>query len=183
MNSLYIKLAEQVRGYLNGEVSAGTLDRWVIERLQVVLDSGDERAITLANAVDGGLVQLQEGAIAKTELHEELCALVAGLTFQFDEEIPLRLANMCRTMAERYTSRPAFRQASFEGLLEFLGSECSRLLTEHPSDFTVITGGPTSGACYGLRFTVLYNDLSCELAASAFDRFVLGRHVQAPVVT
>ncbi len=76
MNSLYVKLAEQVRRYLNGEVSAGTLDLWVIERLQVLLDSGDKQAIALANTVDGGLVQLQEGAITKAELNEELRALV-----------------------------------------------------------------------------------------------------------
>ena len=106
-----------------------------------------------------------------------------ALVFEVDEEIPARLSDLCRTMAERYTSRPAFRQASFESLLEFLGSECGHLLTDHPADFTVVTGEATSGTRHALRFTVLYNDLSCELAASAFDRFVLGRHVQAPVAT
>ena len=183
MTQLRVELNRLVKRYLDDQVDADALDRWVLERLQAILDSGDARAITLANAVDGGLVQFQEGAITKAELQEELQALVAGLTFQFDEEIPLRLADLCRTMAERYTSRPAFRQASFESLLEFLGSECGRLLTDHPADFTVVTGEATSGACYGLRFTILYDHLSCELAASAFDRFVLGRHVQAPVVT
>ena len=54
----------------------GALDRWVLERLQVLLDSGDKQAIALANSVDGGLVQLQEGAITKAELNEELRALV-----------------------------------------------------------------------------------------------------------
>ena len=183
MTQLRVELNRLVKRYLDDQVAADALDRWVLERLQAILDSGDAQAITLANAVDGGLVQLQEGAITKAELREELQPLVAGLTFQFDEEIPLRLANMCRTMAERYTSRPAFRQASFESLLEFLGSECGHLLTDHPADFTVVTGEATSGTRHALRFTVLYNDLSCELAASAFDRFVLGRHVQAPVAT
>ena len=181
MTQLRVELNILVKRYLDDQVDADALDRWVLERLQAILDSGDARTITLANAVDGGLVQFQEGAITKTELHEELQALVAGLTFQFDEEIPLRLADLCRTMAKRYASRSAFRESSFEGLLEFLGSECTRLLTEHSSDFTVITGGPTSGACYDLRFTVLYNDLSCELAAAAFDRFVMAGHDHLPI--
>ena len=76
MTQLRVELNRLVKRYLDDQVEADALDRWVLERLQVILDSGDERAITLANAVDGGLVQLQEGAITKTELHEELRALV-----------------------------------------------------------------------------------------------------------
>ena len=183
MTQLRVELNRLVKRYLDDQVDADALDRWVLERLQAILDSGDARAITLANAVDGGLVQLQEGAITKAELQEELQALVAGLTFQFDEEIPLRLSDLCRTMAERYAARSAFRGDSFEGILDFLSGECGRLLTDHPADFTVVTGEATSGTRHALRLTILYDHLSCELAASAFDRFVLGRHVQAPVVT
>ena len=79
MTQLSIELAVQVSRYLNGEVNAAALDRWVLERLQTLLDSGDDQAISLANAVDGGLVQLQEGAITKAELHEELRALADPL--------------------------------------------------------------------------------------------------------
>ena len=75
MTQLRVELNRLVKRYLDDQMDAYALDRWVLERLQVVLDSGDERVITLANAVDGGLVQLQEGAITKTELHEELRAL------------------------------------------------------------------------------------------------------------
>ena len=76
MTQLRVELNRLVKRYLDDQVDADTLDRWVLERLQAILDSGDARAITLANAVDGGLVQLQEGAITKIELYEELRALV-----------------------------------------------------------------------------------------------------------
>ena len=76
MTQLRVELNRLVKRYLDDQMDADALDRWVLERLQAILDSGDARAITLANAVDGGLVQLQEGAITKTELHEELRALV-----------------------------------------------------------------------------------------------------------
>ena len=76
MTQLRVELNRLVKRYLDDPVDADALDRWVLERLQAILDSGDARAITLANAVDGGLVQIQEGAITKIELYEELRALV-----------------------------------------------------------------------------------------------------------
>ena len=83
MTQLRVELNRLVKRYLDDQVDADALDRWVLERLQAILDSGDARAITLANAVDGGLVQLQEGAITKAELHEELRALADPLLTPF----------------------------------------------------------------------------------------------------
>ena len=80
-----LDLLDRIDRYLVGETTARELEIWLISNLQRILDSKDESAINLANAVDAGLVNLSEKVIDIAEFHSTLDALMrAARTHDFE---------------------------------------------------------------------------------------------------
>ena len=94
------------------------------------------------------------------------------LVVEIDEEIPARILDMCRAIAEAKRSRIPDRTGQIlETLLECLCSESTRLLTDKSQYF--ILGKPvlTDGA-YHVRFSFDFDQLRHDITTTAFDRFV-----------
>lgn len=66
--------------YLNNEASREELGKWLLSHLQDILDSGDERAITLANQIDTDLVELSEDIIDDSLFRQRLEHYLASQT-------------------------------------------------------------------------------------------------------
>ncbi|MCH7846219.1 MAG: aminotransferase class V-fold PLP-dependent enzyme [Acidobacteria bacterium] len=69
-------------------------ESWLVANLQWLLDSGDQHAIKLANALDAGLIQLEEQIVDMAEFHATLDALVRAartLPLAFEEISPVTL--------------------------------------------------------------------------------------------
>ena len=60
---MLMKLLEQTRSYLVGEITLRELENWLITNLQTILDSGDEKAFVIVNELDADLVEFGEGII------------------------------------------------------------------------------------------------------------------------
>lgn len=52
-----------VNSYLLGQLSLDCLEDWLLSHLQEILDGRDQKTIELANAIDAGLIALNEGTI------------------------------------------------------------------------------------------------------------------------
>ncbi len=61
-----------IQRYLHNETSREALGEWLLSNLQNILDSGDERAITLANHIDADLVELSEDIIDDSLFRQRL---------------------------------------------------------------------------------------------------------------
>jgi hypothetical protein len=119
------------------------------------------------DAMDG-----QEGSLVL----KEATTTVGALVFQFDEESPVRLIELCKTMADRYSRLPAFGHCVSEQILGYLASEVLLLLDNHLIVSSSIEADPTYGTIHLSKFTINYDALCCDLAASAFDHFTSGGH-------
>ena len=65
-------LVAWVQRYLNNETSREELGKWLLSNLQNILDSGDERAIILANQIDADLVELSENILDDSLFRQRL---------------------------------------------------------------------------------------------------------------
>ena len=74
---LLLELLDSVNRYLIGVLSAHDLEGWVVANLQRVMDSGDPKAIRIANEIDALFVELGEGIINLDTLRDQLGNLVA----------------------------------------------------------------------------------------------------------
>ena len=72
------KLLDSIQGYLNGDFSLQSLESWLLAYLQRILDSGDKKAIALANEIDADLVELGEGLIDEIVLREHLQSCISA---------------------------------------------------------------------------------------------------------
>lgn len=68
-------LLSQIESYLSGHQTLQGLEQWLLLNLQTILDSGDQQAIALANAVDALLVDAGEGLTTCEEMVAQLEAL------------------------------------------------------------------------------------------------------------
>jgi len=66
--------------YLTGQCDRKELERWLVEHLQAILDSGNEQAIKLANQVDAALIEIQEGLLTEEALKRRLAGLLGRET-------------------------------------------------------------------------------------------------------
>lgn len=73
-------LVARIQRYLNNEISRQALGEWLLSNLQNILDSGDERTITLANHIDADLVELSEDIIEDSLFRQRLEHYLASQT-------------------------------------------------------------------------------------------------------
>lgn len=66
------ELLNRVDSYLLGKVSLQHLEEWLLSNLQSILDSGDNKAVDLANKLDADLVEVTEGLIDESAIREYL---------------------------------------------------------------------------------------------------------------
>ena len=82
------ELLNQIEHYLNAQGTIRSLEEWLLLNLQHILDSGDERAILLANEVDADILELAEGLIDELTLRDHLQRL-----FNEENTIPVPALN------------------------------------------------------------------------------------------
>lgn len=70
------RLLNELDRYANGLMTWRDLETWLVSHLQAILDSGDSRAIELANEIDGRLVELGEDLTTEEEFRQSVEALV-----------------------------------------------------------------------------------------------------------
>lgn len=73
MRSDFVSALEKL---LEGSSTLSDLQKWLLSRLQLILDSGDETAIEAANAIDAAIVDLDEGLIAEKEFISKIEASI-----------------------------------------------------------------------------------------------------------
>lgn len=66
------ELLYNIERYLNSHCTLQELESWLLSNLQRILDSGDEKAIDVANEIDADLVELGEGLIDETTIRGHL---------------------------------------------------------------------------------------------------------------
>ena len=71
------ELLDHIRDYLNDHCTLQDLESWLLSNLQRILDSGDEKAIDMANELDADLVELGEGLIDELTLQKHLQGFVS----------------------------------------------------------------------------------------------------------
>lgn len=67
-----------IERYLTGAASRENMGKWLLSHLQEILDSGDGRAIALANKIDADLVEFSEKLIDERILQERFTRYVAN---------------------------------------------------------------------------------------------------------
>lgn len=83
------ELLNNIGSYLNGECALQDLEGWLLSNLQAILDSGDKKAMGLADELDADLVELSEGLIDERTIRERLENIVGlekTVTFTFSEK-------------------------------------------------------------------------------------------------
>lgn len=81
--SLRAELYAELSRYLSGGADAAALEDWVVAHLQLILDSGDAAAISLADELDVSLVELGEGIIDRDAFRERLARLERAIPAPF----------------------------------------------------------------------------------------------------
>ncbi len=69
---MFHELLEQIESYMNAECGLKDLEGWLLSNLQTILDSGDMKAIELADELDADLVELNEALIDERILRERI---------------------------------------------------------------------------------------------------------------
>ncbi len=73
---MYQPLLSELSRYSAGLSTVTGLEMWLVSELQNILDTRDQEAISLANEVDGILVEFSEALTSEPELLERIQALV-----------------------------------------------------------------------------------------------------------
>lgn len=81
--SLHAELYAEMSRRLSGATDAAALEDWVVAHLQLILDSGDAAAISLADELDVSLVELGEGIIDSDAFRERLARLELTIPVPF----------------------------------------------------------------------------------------------------
>ena len=74
------ELLETIKSYVLGTITLQELEEWLLSHMQDILDSGDERAIEIANELDADLIELAEGIIDMSNIREDLQRYMISLT-------------------------------------------------------------------------------------------------------
>ena len=74
---LHDQILEQLKQFEYGLVDEKKLEEWVLSHLQQILDSGENRAIELANDLDALFIQEGEGIISSAEIRQNIAMLFA----------------------------------------------------------------------------------------------------------
>lgn len=69
------QLRQILAQYLEGVCDRAALEDWFLTNLQVILDSNDDEAIELANALDVLFLKLHDGVITNEQFLERTAAL------------------------------------------------------------------------------------------------------------
>ena len=88
---------DQMRRYVNRNISFEELETWVLSGIQAALDTGDAHVIKIMNALDGLLLELSDGIIGDDEFSSELLGLLESR-----KTIPFEIFN-----SERREESPA----------------------------------------------------------------------------
>ena len=91
-----------------------------------------------------------------------------------------RVAEFCRTVADRYVLRFGLSEDAAIDILGFLSREVLELISLHSSSSITFEADPAGGAGYTQCFSIDEAAICCDLAASAYERFVL--HRESPPV-
>jgi hypothetical protein len=62
------ELITRLSKYSNQETGLRDLEDWIVLHLQETLDSGEQEAITIADELDGLLIQLSEGLVTEADI-------------------------------------------------------------------------------------------------------------------
>ena len=62
------ELITRLSKYSNQEMGLRDLEDWIMLHLQEMLDSGEQEAITIADELDGLLIQLSEGLVTEADI-------------------------------------------------------------------------------------------------------------------
>ena len=81
--SLRAELYAELSRCLSGATDAAALEDWVVAHLQLILDSGDAAAISLADELDVSLVELGEGIVSPAAFLERLARLSRAIPVSF----------------------------------------------------------------------------------------------------
>ncbi len=101
------------------------------------------------------------------------------LRFPENEWMP-RVAEFCRAVADRYVLRFGLSEDAAIDILDFLSREVTELISLHLRSSITFEEDPAGGTGYTQCFSLDENAICCDLAASAYERFVL--HREAPPV-
>lgn len=103
---MFQALLNELTRYVNGLSNSRDLEAWVVSHLQAILDSGDERAVELANEVDSLLIELGEGLATEADLLDNAQALVhANETVTVFQGQPADVVDEGAVAAESITTR------------------------------------------------------------------------------
>ena len=67
---------DQIRRYVNRNISFEELEEWALSGIQSALDTGDDDVIKVMNVLDGLLLELSDGIIGDDEFSSELLGLL-----------------------------------------------------------------------------------------------------------
>jgi hypothetical protein len=70
------RLLNELNRYANGLITRRQLETWLVSHLQAILNSGDSRAIEVANEIDGRLMELGEDLTTEEEFRQSIEAVV-----------------------------------------------------------------------------------------------------------
>ena len=102
------------------------------------------------------------------------------LRFPENEWMP-RVAEFCRAVADRYVLRFGLSEDAAIDILDFLSREVTELISLHLRSSITFEEDPAGGTGYTQCFSLGENAICCDLAASAYERFVLHREA-SPVL-
>ncbi|MBI2909151.1 MAG: hypothetical protein HYX92_16015 [Chloroflexi bacterium] len=74
------ELLNRIYDYVMGRSTLAGLETWLLSNLQEILDSGDDKAIHVANQLDADLVELGEGLIDEATFRQRLEALIGAFS-------------------------------------------------------------------------------------------------------
>ena len=93
------------------------------------------------------------------------------LRFRFaDDEWTSRLVHAARLISDR----PAFAECSFEDIASFLDGKIADLVEVHLMSSVTLDQEATGWAGYTSHLSINEFDLGCDLAAAAYEHFILG---------
>lgn len=106
---MFEEVLNQLSRYVNGLASWRDLETSLVSHLQTILDSGDSRAMALANEIDASLLELSEDLITEEDFRQALEAVFVGaqtITVSTGEHIEAAIvdeaAALSETIAERW---------------------------------------------------------------------------------
>ena len=98
------------------------------------------------------------------------------LRFRFaDDEWASRIVDAARFISDR----PVFAECSFEDILSFLYGNIASLVEIHLMSSVTLDQEPAGWAGYTSHLSINEFSLGCNLAAAAYEHFILG-HTYSP---